>query len=112
MVTGVDVFAYCVMPDHLHLLIRPSPTTSVNTFVGQVKNLGQRAAWSLGVRGAFWQRSFWDHYLRPSEDPYAVIDYIVNNPVRRGLVREWRDYPYAGDHERLFDGGPPFHDAA
>ena len=49
--TGVPVYAYCVMPDHVHLLIGPSPTCDIMTFVGQFKNLAQRAAWQHGIRG-------------------------------------------------------------
>lgn len=101
--TGTVVYAYCVMPDHVHVLLTPSPTHSVNTFIGQVKNLGQRKAWSLGVRGAFWQRSFWDHCLRESECLQEKIDYILDNPVRAGLTTDREGYPHSG-----VDAGPSF----
>ncbi|MBM2827172.1 MAG: hypothetical protein HW403_1236 [Dehalococcoidia bacterium] len=96
---AVPVYAYCIMPDHVHLVIGPSPTCDIISFVGQFKNLAQRAAWSYSVRGAFWQKSFWDHFLREEEDIEAVVSYIMHNPVRSGLVTDWRDYPFCGSLE-------------
>jgi putative transposase len=92
----VRVFAYCFMPDHLHLLISPSEACDVITFVGQVKNLIQREAWRFGVQGTIWQKRFWDHFLRQEEDIESVVEYIFMNPVRAGLVEEWNRYPYSG----------------
>jgi len=66
------------------------------TFVGQFKNLSQRAAWGLGIRGAFWQGSFWDHFLRREEQVETAVNYVLNNPVRSGLVQQWQDYPFCG----------------
>ncbi len=94
--TGVPVYAYCVMPDHIHLVLGPSPSTDIIDFVGQYKNLAQRAAWSRGVTGSFWQRRFWDHFLRKDEQLEQVISYVLNNPVRRGMVSNWREYGFSG----------------
>ncbi len=94
--TGVLVYGYCVMPDHVHLVVGPSPTCDVITFVGQVKNLAQRAAWRLGLDGKLWQESFWDRFLRTDEQVERAVEYVLSNPVRRGLVPTWRDYPFSG----------------
>jgi hypothetical protein len=63
--------------------------------VGQFKNLAQRAAWAHGVEGRFWQSSFWDHFVRRDEDLSRVIDYVLDNPVRAGLVAVRDGYPFA-----------------
>jgi REP element-mobilizing transposase RayT len=94
--TGVAVHGYCVMPDHVHLVVSPSATCDIVTFVGQFKNLTQRATWARGAAGPLWQRSFWDHFLRADEDLLAVVPYVLENPVRAGLVSCWRDYPFSG----------------
>ena len=70
--TGVPIYGYCLMPDHVHLVLGASATCDIVTFVGQFKNLAQRAAWRHGVRGAFWQPSFWDHFLRQDEEVETV----------------------------------------
>ena len=84
------------MPDHVHLVIGPSVRCDIVTFVGQFKNLAQRAAWQAGVHGRFWQRSFWDHFLRTEESVESAVLYVLHNPVRAGLVAEWRDYLHSG----------------
>jgi putative transposase len=94
--TGVLVYAYCLMPDHVHLLLGPSDRCDIVSFVGQYKNLVQRAAWKRGVTGRIWQVSFWDRFLRADEQVEQAVAYVLNNPVRAGLVSEWRQYPYAG----------------
>ena len=105
--TGVPVYVWCVMHDHVHLVLGPSPTCDIVTFVGRFKNLAQREAWRLGVTGAFWQSSFWDHFLRGDERIEQVVDYVWNNPVRAGLVERWWDYPFSGStvFEKVDPGG-------
>jgi len=39
---------------------------------------------------------FYDHILRKDEDIPKQINYILQNPVRKGLVKNWKDYPYKG----------------
>ena len=97
--TGIRLYAYCIMPDHLHVLVSPSATCGIIRFVGEYKNLTQRAVWTTGWRGAFWQTSFWDHFVRDDEDLRTVVEYILQNPVRKGLVSQWREYPFSGSLE-------------
>jgi putative transposase len=93
---GVPIYAYCFMPDHLHLLLSASERTSLFRFVGAYKSLSTRLAWQHGHHGRLWQDRFFDHFLRREEDVEHVIQYILNNPVRAGLVGEWLDYPFCG----------------
>jgi REP element-mobilizing transposase RayT len=95
----VRIFAFCVMPDHVHLVLSPSEGCSVITFVGQFKNLVLRSSWKHGVAGSFWQQGFWDHFLRADDDLEAAIEYVLANPVRAGLVEEGHLYPYSGSLE-------------
>jgi REP element-mobilizing transposase RayT len=92
----VTIYGDCVMPDHVHLVMSPSASCDVITFVGQFKNLAQRAAWRLGVEGAFWQKSFWDRFLRADDEVRDAVQYALDNPVRGGLVQHWRGYPFSG----------------
>ena len=94
--TGVRVHGYCFMPDHVHLVLSPSPACDIIRFVGALKNLVQRACWRLGVKGPFWQLSFWDHFLRAEEQIEQVVEYVLDNPVRAGLVTERREYLFSG----------------
>jgi len=94
---GVRVYAYCLMPDHIHLLLRPGGGgQTVGDLIRSLKRFTTRQSWSLGYEGVLWQSRFYDHILRRSEDGWAIAEYIRQNPVRKGLVAEPDDYPYTG----------------
>ena len=48
------------------------------------------------VRGRLWQRGYFDRVLRDDEDPYEVVRYVVQNPVRARLVEQIQAYPFVG----------------
>ena len=98
--TGVRVYAYCLMPDHAHLLLGASARISITGFVQRWKSLCYREGLKHGYGPASrWQRSFWDHGLRGDEDVWAAAKYVLENPVRAGLVKDPRDYPLSGSLE-------------
>ena len=84
--TGGPVYAWSVKRDRVHLIVGTSPTCDIATFVGQFTHLAHREAWRRGITGAFWQTSGWDHRLRGDEQREPVVAYVLNNPVRSGLV--------------------------
>ena len=49
---------------------------------------------ALGRRGHVWQREFFDHVLRFDESAQNKGQYVCENPVRKGLVKEVDDYPW------------------
>ena len=73
----VPIFAFCLMPDHMHLVLSPSESCSIITFVGQFKNLVLRSSWKHGVAGSFWQQGFWDHFLRADEELSVAVEYVL-----------------------------------
>ena len=93
----VPIFAFCFMPDHVHLLLQASLICSIPSFIGSFKSICSRVGWvDFGFEKSFWQRRYYDHFLRKEENIKEVIYYILNNPVRKGLVQDWRDYPLSG----------------
>jgi len=48
------------------------------------------------MKGDLWQRSYFEHVLRDDEDPFQVARYILDNPVRAGLVQSPENYPFLG----------------
>ena len=50
----------------------------------------------FGIEDKFWQPGFYDQFFRKEEAGKDVIMYVLNNTVRKGLVSEWREYPYSG----------------
>jgi len=90
---AAGLFAWCVMPDHVHLLLRDP---SVVDFVGLVKGRCTPVARLYDPKRRLWQRSFHDHGLRREESLLSVARYILDNPVRGGLVEDAVDYPWSG----------------
>ena len=54
-----------------------------------------------GIQGQLWQRGYFDHIVRREEKLGQVAEYILNNPVRAGLVRDWAQYQFSGLPEEL-----------
>jgi len=96
---GFKIWAYCFMPDHLHLLSEGNNADSnLKRFISSYKQISNfyykaRAGKSL------WQINYYDHVLRREEDNMAVAYYIFNNPVRGGIVGDFRRYKFIGSFE-------------
>ena len=91
-----SVIAYCLMPDHIHALVGGThPAADFREFVRLFK---QQSAfrWKRENASTLWQRSYFEHVLRDEEDTIGVAKYILENPVRAGLVERPEAYPYLG----------------
>jgi putative transposase len=99
---GYRVYAYCLMPDHLHLLLTPVKTgRSVSQYVQTFKSLSTRVFWKSLGKGKLWQRGFYDHIVRKEESLVEIIKYILANPVRKGLSQTPNEYPYSGTPDEI-----------
>ncbi|MEO6222841.1 MAG: transposase [Vicinamibacterales bacterium] len=87
------VLAYCLMPDHLHALIEG--TSNDADFKSFVLVLRRRTtiATKFNCPRGLWQDGYHERVLRKAENTQRVTDYILNNPVRAGLVDRAVDYP-------------------
>ncbi|WP_459941677.1 REP-associated tyrosine transposase [Deferrisoma palaeochoriense] len=92
-----ECLAYCLMPDHLHLVVTLGAELDLSTCVQRFKTFTSRHIRQLGVGGpGVWQRGFYDHALRKDESWEAVARYVLENPVRKGLVERPEAWPWAG----------------
>jgi REP-associated tyrosine transposase len=91
------LLAYCFMPDHLHLLVEgTSDQADFKRFVRLSKQYsGIAHARRLGG-GPLWQEGYHERVLRDAENLKGVARYLLNNPVRAGLVAAPIAYPYLG----------------
>jgi putative transposase len=90
------VIAYCFMPDHLHLLIEgQSESSDCRRFIARAKQYSG-FYYSKEFDRRLWQRNGYEHVLRDDEQTHAVARYVLNNPIRAGLVEKVEDYPYVG----------------
>jgi len=101
--SSFQVYAYCFMPDHLHLLVG---TDAEANLVGFVKSFKQSTGWWFHNRylagslkaspTSLWHKSYHDHVVRSEEDLLQIARYIVGNPVRAGLAESAEEYPFSG----------------
>ena len=83
------------MPDHCHLLLTLLGGNSLESVMRRWKGRCARQGNSALQRsGPFWQPGFYDRRMRDLEETAAHQAYILRNPVRRGLVTHWQDYPH------------------
>ncbi len=99
--------AYCLMSNHVHLLIDqqdiPDPPprqdgkhyTALSRAMRQLKSKSGYACMQLlGLQGDFWQHESYDHVVRNEKEYEQILAYILNNPVKAGLVEDWQQWPY------------------
>ncbi|MBV9010119.1 MAG: hypothetical protein JO354_13295 [Verrucomicrobia bacterium] len=92
--TGWEVVAAMLMPDHVHLLIAPLEDRyePVGVPIGFLKRrirrkMSEYSNWQ-------WQSGSFDRLLRSDESAESKWQYIRENPVRAGLVQHWSEWPY------------------
>jgi len=90
------VWAYCFMPDHLHLLVEgENPTSDFKKFISLFKQVsGFYYSKTFGKR--LWQINYYEHILRKEEVTESIVRYILENPIRKGLVEDFKEYPFLG----------------
>ncbi len=93
------VWAYCFMPDHLHLLIEGKQEgADMRRFVSLFKQKAGfqfRKDWSMKL----WEANYYEHILRKEEETLQVVRYIFENPVRKKIVEDYTSYPYLGSFQ-------------
>jgi len=102
-----------VMPDHVHVILTPliDPARQLVVSLAQImKGVKGSSAHAIDHRlshGAVWQEESFDRVLRSSESLDAKIEYVLNNPVRGGLVRDWHDYRWLWHQPFINAYAPP-----
>jgi REP element-mobilizing transposase RayT len=88
----VRVHAYWIMPEHMHVVCSlGEPTGDLEKWIRYVK---REVATALH-RPGMWQRSFWDRTVWDGDGLTFAVEYVLDNPVRRGLARTWQEWPYS-----------------
>jgi putative transposase len=101
------ILAYCFMPDHLHLIV--AGCNELADLRGFVTRFKQFAGYDYRQRTHqyLWQESYYDHVLRSDEATERHIRYVMENPVRKGLVGQFTEYPFTASDvfstEELWD---------
>ena len=87
------IYAYVLMPNHVHLLINEPPSILLDQFLKSFKQAASRKL--KGDRKRFWQARYYDANIGGEDARQEIIRYIHRNPVKRGLVARPHDYPWS-----------------
>lgn len=91
-----DLHAYVVMPDHVHIIIKPYSGIKLSQIM---QNLKGSTAFQINKilkrKGKFWQDENFDHLIRDAIGLRNKWEYIKENPVKATLVNKPEDYPYS-----------------
>ena len=105
--------AFCIMSNHIHLVIKPnisernlvedrssrrlrfvsSEKTLATIMQGVKGSTAYEANKKLGRQGPFWEKESYDRYVRDDAEFHRVVKYTLNNPVKAGLISDWREWP-------------------
>jgi len=89
------LLCWVLMPDHWHGILQLGERDELPTVMNRAKSAMAKACNGACARaGRVWDRGFHDRALRREEDLVKLARYVVANPVRAGLVRSVRDYPF------------------
>ncbi|NOR36460.1 MAG: IS200/IS605 family transposase [Woeseiaceae bacterium] len=87
--------ALVVMPDHIYWLVQLGAGRSLQQIMNSLKG---RSAYRINLersgRQQVWQAGFHDHAIRREEDLESAARYLIQNPVRTGLVERLDQYPF------------------
>lgn len=85
-----DLVAWCVMPNHVHIVTRVRAGWSVSQVVQSWKGYSAREInRGRGSHGALWQREYFEHLVRDEEELWNSARYVLQNPAKARL-RGWR----------------------
>ena len=110
---GITIWAYCLMPNHVHLILVPSDSECLTRAVSELhrrytRRVNRREGWT----GCLWQGRYFSF---PMDERHLIsaVKYVLLNPVRAGLVEQPVDWPYSscrchlhGDRDPVVDPAP------
>ena len=91
-----ELICYTIMPNHVHLVFELLPgNKGISKIMQSIKRISARKANIILKReGLFWQDESFDRWIRDDKELYFVIKYVLLNPVKAGLVKDWKDWEF------------------
>jgi REP element-mobilizing transposase RayT len=106
-----DLHAFCIMSNHVHAVFEPlsrsewfsdltrskyhSDLQPLHKIMQSLKrHTARQSNLILGREGVFWQDESYDHVIRNGEEYFRILNYVLENPVKAGLVSCWDEWPW------------------
>ena len=101
------LYSFCIMPNHVHILIKPLQNVKKGyfSFAEIMKShkgiTANKANKYLNRKGQFWHHENYDHWVRDDKEFHNIIWYIINNPVKAKLVKDFQDWKFTWVEESI-----------
>jgi putative transposase len=106
---GALIHAWCVLPNHYHVLIE---TKEILKVVAELGRLHGQTSFKWNGEEEQRGRQVWcgaaERYMRNDDHFWASMNYIHHNPVRHGYVKHWQDWPFSSAQQYLSEMGREF----
>jgi len=105
-----DMLAYVFLPDHFHLLIKPTGESNFSQIMHSLKynfTSSYKKMIKFDRNLKFWQKRFWDHIIRNEKDLENHLHYIHYNPIKHGYADEMGKWKYSSFQEWQKRGAYP-----
>lgn len=95
-----ELDCFTIMSNHVHAVFAPLKDESGTCYgLSRIMQSLKRRTASLandllGRQGSFWQGESYDHVVRDEDEWQRIVWYVLNNPVKAGLVQEWQAWPW------------------
>ena len=99
---AVRLLAWCLQPNHFHLLVQPEHAEQLNKMMQWLMTSHVRRYHQLyGTNGHIWQGRFKSFIVQQDHHLLTLLRYVENNPVRCGLVGSAMDWSWSSHGERV-----------
>ena len=101
------LWAWVVMPNHVHLVLEIPPNASLSPIVHSWKSYtAHRIRQLVGGTGRLWQPDYYDRFIRDDAHFLAAVDYVEHNPVKAGLVTSPKEWPFSTAYDSHNSSSP------
>jgi REP element-mobilizing transposase RayT len=90
----IDLIAAVIMPDHIHFAACLLSTTLPSLMHSLKSFTSNKINDQLGGEGPLWEPQYHDHAIRTDDELRERVNYCLQNPVRKGLVNHFKEYPH------------------
>ena len=95
----VQIFGFCLMPNHFHLVVQPATPDALSAFMQWwMTSHVRRYHRHYRSSGHVWQGRFKSFPIQQDNHLLTVLRYVVRNPVRAGLVEQTTQWPWSSWH--------------
>ena len=102
---GISIWAYCLMPNHVHLVVVPETEQSLSRYLGPAhREYALEVNRRMGWQGHLWQERF-HSFVMDERHLFAAVRYVEMNPVRASLCASAGDWPWSSASAHLSGRG-------